>query len=209
MTENADDPRLRIWSFPMRYQPTDRPDRSHVGEKWTRYQLRAMQIILQATHGIVSGTPEFFKRAFGDTFDEFQRILLLPHDYIFNRDWYERFDGQAEFDEYQAVAGKLDKQERAELLALLSSCDPRHFSSLADQTANPNVRRVLPFYIPKSKSELFEIWDRQRMLTRTAAVENEVAEDERVEDAGLEPDEAAMPAILPRSEQRKQARAAR
>ena len=37
---------VRIWSFPMRYQPTDRPDRGHVGEKWTRYQLRSMQIIL-------------------------------------------------------------------------------------------------------------------------------------------------------------------
>ena len=43
---------VRIWSFPMRYQPTDRPDRGHVGEKWSRYQLRSMQIILQATHGI-------------------------------------------------------------------------------------------------------------------------------------------------------------
>ena len=51
----------------MRYQPTDLPDRSHVGEKWTRYQLRSMQIILQATHGVVSGAPDFFKRAFGDT----------------------------------------------------------------------------------------------------------------------------------------------
>ena len=45
---------VRIWSFPMRYQPTDRPDRGHIGEKWSRYQLRSMQIILQATHGIVS-----------------------------------------------------------------------------------------------------------------------------------------------------------
>ena len=49
---------VRIWSFPMRYQPTDRPDRGHVGEKWSRYQLRSMQIILQATHGIVSGEPD-------------------------------------------------------------------------------------------------------------------------------------------------------
>ena len=52
---------VRIWSFPMRYQPTDRPDRGHVGEKWTRYQLRSMQIVLQATHGVVSGEPSFFK----------------------------------------------------------------------------------------------------------------------------------------------------
>ena len=44
---------VRIWSFPMRYQPTDRPDRGCVGTKWTRYQLRSMQIMLQATHGVV------------------------------------------------------------------------------------------------------------------------------------------------------------
>ncbi|MYK87820.1 MAG: radical SAM protein, partial [Acidobacteria bacterium] len=61
---------IRVWSFPMRYLPTDRPDRGHVGEKWTRYQLRSLQLILQATHGVVTGAPEFFKRAFGDTFED-------------------------------------------------------------------------------------------------------------------------------------------
>ena len=76
----------------MRYQPTDRPDRGHVGEKWTRYQLRSMQIILQATHGIVSGEPTFFKRAFGDTVADYRAHTAPPHDFIFNRDWYERFD---------------------------------------------------------------------------------------------------------------------
>ena len=77
---------VRVWSFPMRYQPTDRPDRGHVGPNWSRYQLRSMQIILQATHGVVSGSPTFFKHAFGDTFEDFERILLLPHDFIFNRE---------------------------------------------------------------------------------------------------------------------------
>src|SRR5207253_4958125 len=56
---------IRIFSFPMRYQPTDMKDRSHVGKNWNRYFLRSMQIILQATHGVVSGAPQFFKRAFG------------------------------------------------------------------------------------------------------------------------------------------------
>ena len=53
---------IRIFSFPMRYQPTDLPDRSFVSENWNRYYLRSMQIILQATHGIVSGAPDFFSR---------------------------------------------------------------------------------------------------------------------------------------------------
>src|SRR5699024_2756628 len=80
---------IRIWSFPMRYQPTDLPDRSFIGEKWSRYQLRSMQIILQATHGVVSGSPAFFKRAFGENVREFHDLLSRPHHYIFNREWYE------------------------------------------------------------------------------------------------------------------------
>src|SRR3546814_4473373 len=69
---------IRIWSFPMRYQPTDLPERSFVSDGWTRYELRSLQLVLQATHGVVSGAPEFFRRAFGADVDAFRRILLLP-----------------------------------------------------------------------------------------------------------------------------------
>jgi len=187
---------VRIWSFPMRFQPTDRPDRGHVGKKWTRYQLRSMQIVLQATHGVVSGAPVFFKRAFGDTAEEFETILMMPHDYTFNRDWYERFDRAQELHEYRAVTAQLDASDRAELLTLLSSCDPRDFVSLGSQTTNDRVRKVLPFYVPKAKSELFEIWAQQKALAKS---ENEadtaIAEDERVEDAGLDHDPEATPPV--------------
>jgi hypothetical protein len=180
---------VRIWSFPMRYQPTNRPDRGHVGERWTRYQLRSMQIVLQATHGIVSGAPEFFKRAFGDTVDDFQRLLLLPHDFLFNRDWYEHGEGREELDDYRAAFRRLSDSERAELLQLLSSCDPREFVSLPRSTANKRLKRVLPFYVQKPKSELFAIWER----TRSRKEEIELADDERVEDAGLDQDEDSPP----------------
>ena len=56
---------IRIWSFPMRYQPVTLKDRSHVGKKWNRYYLRSFQIMLQATKGVVSGSPSFFLRAYG------------------------------------------------------------------------------------------------------------------------------------------------
>ena len=56
---------IRIYSFPMRFQPTDMKDRSFIGKKWNKYKLRSMQIILQATHGIVSGAPSFFKELLG------------------------------------------------------------------------------------------------------------------------------------------------
>ena len=65
----------------MRYQPVTRQDRGHIGPKWNCHLLRSMQIILQATHGIVSGAPQYFRKAFGDTYQEFDetdsgRIIL-------------------------------------------------------------------------------------------------------------------------------------
>ena len=178
---------VRIWSFPMRYQPTDRPDRGHVGEKWSRYQLRSMQIILQATHGVVSGQPAFFRRAFGDTFEDFTRILLLPHDFIFNRTWFERSDPEARLASYQAEFAKLDGYERAELVELLSSCSPREFDGLASQATTTALKRILRFYVPLSKEELSAIWEEQKELAQgKATADMGLAEDERVEDAGLD-----------------------
>ena len=87
---------IRIYSFPMRFQPTDLPSRSHIGPKWNRFFLRSVQLVLQATHGVVSGEPEFFKAAFGATHGEFEEILSRPHHMIFNRQWYERYEGRAE-----------------------------------------------------------------------------------------------------------------
>lgn len=197
---------VRIWSFPMRFQPTDRPDRGHVGKKWSRYQLRSMQIILQATHGIVSGAPEFFKRAFGDTAEEFETILLHPHDYIFNRDWYERHDVAQELHEYREALAGLSIEERRELVELLSSRDPREFQSLASGASNDRIRAILKFYIPKPKDELFAIWEKQRRLSQGNASEL-VADDERVEDAGLDQETVVTPIPATRKESRRAMRA--
>lgn len=174
---------IRIWSFPMRYQPTDRPDRTYVGERWTRYQLRSLQLILQATHGVVSGAPDFFRRAFGDTAEEFAALLLRPHHQIFNREWYERLEGHGEAQDFQDAFRGLAHEDRVELLGLLSSCGPRDFRSLKDQTASAAIRRVLPFYVPISKEKEAAIWEKQK--SRLAPL---VPDEERVEDAGLDDD---------------------
>lgn len=179
---------VRIWSFPMRYLPTDRPDRGHIGSKWTRYQLRSMQIILQATHGVVSGEPTFFKRAFGDTVQEFQRILLMPHAFIFNRDWYERFEGRARFDEFLAEFNRLEPYEHSELLELLSSCDPKDFAALSSEATTARLKRILSFYVPVPKDELSRIWRHNRLCKDDISTSGGLAEDERVEDAGLDHD---------------------
>lgn len=174
---------IRIWSFPMRYQPTDRPDRTFIGEHWNRYQLRSLQLVLQATHGVVSGAPQFFKRAFGETEAEFLELLLWPHKFIFNRDYYEKDHGQGEFDEFKAQFTQLSEIDRRELLCLVSSTDPRFFKDLPQKTKNRRVRKLLAFYVPISKEDEAAIWERQR--SRIADRTIRVPDDERVEDAGL------------------------
>jgi hypothetical protein len=176
---------LRIWSFPMRYQPTWLPDRSHIGEKWTRYQLRSMQLILQATHGVVSGDPEFFKRAFGDTLEEFENLLMRPHHFIFNRDWYERYDGQDQFAEYRKQFKKLNTAERSELLGLITSVDPSDLKQQVAHATTSRVRAIMRHYLPLTKEAEAEIWAKQRAMKQQDDPSIIVPDEERVEDAGL------------------------
>ena len=185
---------LRIWSFPMRYQPTWLPDRSHIGEKWTRYQLRSMQLILQATHGVVSGDPEFFKRAFGDTLEEFENLLMRPHHFIFNRDWYERFEGRGQFTEYKTEFRKLSSSEKAELLRLITSADPSDLKEQVGLATTSRLTSIMRHYLPLTKEEEAEIWARQRAMKQLDDPSIIVPDEERVEDAGLNYEEAPAPA---------------
>ncbi len=177
---------IRIFSFPMRYQPTDLPERSHVGEHWSRYGLRSMQIILQATHGIVSGAPDFFRQAFGDNTDEFEKLLLRPQHYLFNRFWYEYNEGRSELDEFKAEFNQLSDTDRHELATLLSTTTPTGFASLIGKANSSKVNRILGYYVPIPKDEETEIWKvmKQRLQESKKAVAD-IPEDQLVEDAGL------------------------
>ena len=140
---------IRIFSFPMRYQPTNMPERNHVGEKWNRYYLRSMQVILQATHGIVSGAPEFFRRAFGSTADEFKLLLMKPHKYIFNRDWFEQLEGRSELEQYQADFNRLSHGDHVDLLQALFNFETAAKYEYAMSTiTNSRVAKIFQFYRP-------------------------------------------------------------
>jgi hypothetical protein len=194
--------RIRIYSFPMRFQPTDLPDRSHIGPKWNRFFLRSVQLVLQATHGVVSGEPEFFKAAFGATHEEFEDILSRPHHMIFNRNWYERYEGRGELDEHRSAFRRLSQSERAELLAFVSAHNPAQYEpNLGGLPAN--IRAVAHAYVPLERERELEIRRIQR-----ARLENErratinLSAEEIVEDAGLECEELA-PAAPARKTKRK------
>ena len=149
---------IRIWSFPMRYQPVTLKDRSHVGKYWNRYYLRSFQIILQATRGVVSGNPSFFVRAYGEDSQAFERLLRLPHAFIFHRDYYENGQGRAVRDEYDALRQRLSKSQEQDLMRLLSGPDAvagrlrKNFQRLAtDRSVDPLIRKIIEFHVLDTK----------------------------------------------------------
>jgi hypothetical protein len=180
---------LQIWSFPMRYQPTDRPDRGHIGEKWTRYQLRSMQIILQATHGVVSGAPDFFRRAFGENDKRFETLLWWPHQYIFNRDHFEKGKGKRKLVEYEEAMGALTPTEISELRSILHDREPAEIRGLLRGVNAPKLKAAIRHYVPLSKEAEERLWEERRALQ--AHPSTIVPDEERVEDAGLQAEDDA------------------
>jgi len=175
---------IRIFSFPMRYQPVTRPDRGYIGQNWNSHFLRSVQVVLQATHGVVSGAPEFFRKAFGATNEEFENILYRPHHFIFNRYWYERHGGRQEFEEYQSLFGKLTQDEKGELIEFISSRD-KHSIKDALSGLPKKIKGVAKFYVPMSKVEEANIWSAQRDARKEDLEAYMVPTEELVEDAGL------------------------
>ncbi|MFA9394120.1 MAG: hypothetical protein ACERJ1_05325 [Halodesulfovibrio sp.] len=111
-----DHPDTKIFSFPMRYSPIQETHRKYIGEHWSKREVRATQLVLNATHGIVSHKRKFFRRAFGHDQRTFEKQLFLPYDYIINRDiceydtgliaqWHKDFDKLAstELSEFKSI----------------------------------------------------------------------------------------------------------
>ena len=176
---------IRIFSFPMRYQPVTRRDRGFIGEKWNSYFLRSLQLILQATHGIVSGNPEYFKHAFGDTYSEFEDLLFLPHHFIFNRSWYEQRDGKDEYLDFKNIFNKLSDSEKLELKEFLCRFKTNSFDDEFEVLPRGKIMNIAKFYKPLTLEEERIIWNKQRERRQKNKDNIQIPEDELVEDAGL------------------------
>lgn len=181
---------IRIWSFPMRYQPVTLKDRSHVGERWNRYYLRSFQLMLQATKGVVSGSPSFFLRAYGEDAEEFERLLRLPHAFIFYRDYFGEGEGRAQREEYESLRRGLSASQEKEFVGLLASppsghgMGPRQFRELAnDQSVDRRMRQLMTFHGLDTREDA-KTHSRQLLeeMTESGAY---LEDDEVVEDAGL------------------------
>ncbi|MYF98190.1 radical SAM protein [Candidatus Poribacteria bacterium] len=195
---------IRIWSFPMRYQPVNLKERTHVGKFWNRYYLRSFQIMLQATHGLVSGNPSFFMRAYGEDKHEFEHLLSIPHAFIFHRDHYEYEDGRPVLDEYFEYRNKLSESQEQELIGHLAGPDiaipgiPRkHYAKLAgDSTIDPAIRNVLRFHTLDTRHRLGS--EDKKILPVFSQLNPDPVmpgEDEHVEDAGLYDDDSTQQEI--------------
>lgn len=176
-----------IYSFPMRYQPTTLKDRSHIGEKWNRYYLRSVQLILQATHGVISSSKSFANRAFGESEQKFLDLLMWPNRYIFNRVWYEELEGKEELDSFQGKLAKLTKLQREQLLDFICANYNSQYEKALHSLKTKKLRDMAHHYIPLTEDQERKIWNvckERRQELRNAA--SKIPVDEFVEDAGLE-----------------------
>ena len=182
---------IRIWSFPMRYQPVTLKDRSHVGKHWNRYYLRSFQIMLQATRGIVSGSPSFFGRAYGDDRHAFERLLSYPHAFIFHRNHYDYNEGVSVREEYESLRRCFSASQERELIRLLAEpLDARSrrdqlLSIANDRTVDGLVREAIRYHAVEIRSVSKAT---EGGFPRSAALRIDQSipdEDEIVEDAGL------------------------
>ena len=102
--ELCDELNINIYSFPMKFHPirkgkeSEEDDFSHnrdyIGQHWNRKYIRAVQAILNSTKGKVGKGVTFFKKAFGETEEEFLELLEMPETFILYRYFFEWIDSQ-------------------------------------------------------------------------------------------------------------------
>ena len=134
----------RIYSFPMRFSPISGEDakgRKHLGEKWKWKQLRGIQCILNATHGIVGTKLIFFKKAFGENVDEFNLLLWMPERYIIYRNENIKNGNSARWIELYLL---LDQHSRSEFHELIDNNVFKY-----KHPSNPIITKLLKHYLNK------------------------------------------------------------
>lgn len=133
---------IQIFSFPMKYSPINRTDRTYIGTNWTKKQVRAISAILQVTKGVVAAGSDFFYKAFGSTLEEYLELLAMPRELIMFRYHFEENGITAQWQElYRA----LSEDQKGELMQFVS-----HTVSELKQLPCPDqFKEILPYYLIK------------------------------------------------------------
>lgn len=142
--ELAEELKLHIFSFPMKYIPLfgeDAKHREYVGKHWNKKYIRAIQSILNVTKGIVADGRSFFERAFGKTLEEFNELLYMPETYIIYRSVFEEAGlTQIWRNEFRAIKDSHLWEETKEII------DKSDFKNIQDKTKNPDILSFLNHY---------------------------------------------------------------
>jgi hypothetical protein len=131
----------QIYSFPMKYIPLDAKDRKHIGKNWNKKLIRGIQCILLATRGLVTTRRQFFEAAFGSTYEEFLKIVLMPEEYIIYR---RKHDNNGAFD-WRNTYEKLSGNEKNVFMSLISDNDV-HKQSYS-KVSSRKIKQLLNHYI--------------------------------------------------------------
>lgn len=133
---------IQIFSFPMKYSPINRTDRTFIGENWDKKSIRAISAILQVTKGVVAAGSSFFYKAFGDNIDEYSELLAMPRELIMFRSHFEESGITAK---WQTLYRNLTDEQKERLMELVSL----NVTDLKN-TAWPNdLRDILEYYLIK------------------------------------------------------------
>lgn len=163
--ELCEELQVTIYSFPMKYHPINDPkwfrNRDFIGKKWHKKYVRAVQAVLNSTHGKVGRGKQFFEAAFGSDEDEFHEIMLMPEALIIKRFEHdqakrERFGKTEEYaqtgasqnhgsltDEWRAKFSALDSSQREVILPIILN---NRFADPDMAVEDPAIRDVLAYY---------------------------------------------------------------
>lgn len=137
---------IQLFSFPMKYASIYHTDRNYVGEHWNKKYLRAINVILNVTSGIVAKEEDFFLRAFGNNEAEFLEILTMPDEFIRYRDFFEQ-TGLTEL--WKISYSNLSSQEKQELLDILERIVEN--PDIIHKQYSSNIRDILFYYSIRKK----------------------------------------------------------
>ena len=141
------DKKVSLFSFPMKYASIEEIDRNYVGKFWCKKYLRAINIILNVTSGVVAKEKDFFERAYGTTPEEFIEILSMPDDFIRFRNY---FDDIGLSSVWKKMYNNLSLEGKKLLLKVLSE-SPTDMVAVESNT-NEQLKDILQLYLVKKNS---------------------------------------------------------
>lgn len=156
---------VTIYSFPMKYHPIGDPkwfrNRDFIGKKWSKKYIRAVQAVLNSTHGKIGRGKRFFEAAFGSDEKEFHEIMLMPEALIIKRFEHdhakrEKFGKTKEYmrkdsghkcdcltDEWRSKFFALNNSQRDSALKIILK---NSFTEADVDVDDPAIRDILSYY---------------------------------------------------------------